>query len=286
MSISTTEFVQLRDIIADLCGIRLADDKRYLAEQRLEALLPLTPGCKWSDLSLHLRQGTLPGLKEKVIDLISTNETFFFRDEHPFETFRKVLLPKYVAELQAARSRYGSSAKILLWSAASSSGQEAYSLAMLIREYLEEVRPAGLSLQDFNIIGSDISDAILAKAKAGLYSDLEMRRGLTEARRQKHFQREGSGWRIQAPLRAMVQFRKMNLIKDPFPENCYSVVFCRNVLIYFDLAAKKSILAKLHRSMTASASLVLGASEGTFTISDSFATVNAANIVFHQKLAK
>lgn len=284
MSISTTDFVQLRNIIADLCGIQLADDKQYLAEQRLEALLPLTRENTWSDLCLHLRQGDIPGLKEKVIDAISTNETFFFRDEHPFEAFRKELLPKTIAEHQEAKSRYGSSSKILIWSAASSSGQEAFSLAMLISEYLEEKRPTGLNLLDFEIVGTDISDAILAKARSGLYSEVELRRGISELRRQKHFKPEGPAWRIQPALQSIVKFRKMNLIKDSFPENCYSIVFCRNVLIYFDLDVKKNILAKIYRALTARGTLVLGASESTFMLSNSFQSVNAAGSIFYHKL--
>jgi chemotaxis protein methyltransferase CheR len=189
---------------------------------------------------------------------MTTNETFFFRDEKPFAHVRTQALPR----LHAARP---AGARLRIWSAAASAGQEAYSLAMIVAE-----QRASLGTRVVEILGTDIAREQLARARQGLYTQFEVQRGLPMQMLVKHFRKDGANWRISDALRAAVQFREFNLLSDPRPLGQFDIVFCRNVLIYFDPPTKAKVLAAIAGCLAPDGVLFLGGAETVLGISDRF----------------
>ncbi len=282
---NTEEYKTITRYVYDVCGITLGEDKQYLISQRLTSVAEEF-GCKaLSSFAalLQVRRND-SSLREKVVVAITTNETSFFRDSQPFKDFSKVVLPQ-LTTLAAERKkripvRRGS--KISIWSAASSTGQEAYTLAMQINDYLGAGR-AGVLPEDFLITGTDISSDVLAKAMAGEFSEIEVGRGLEVAQLQRHFEQIGKNWVVKPHLRDLVEFRQLNLMQKFTHLGSFDVVFCRNVLIYFDLETKRKILSQIYNMLAPDGILVLGVSENTYTISDKFESFNCGKSVFYKK---
>ena len=197
-------------------------------------------------------------LLREVTEAMTTNESFFFRDMKPFDQFRTIVLP-HMLQARAARKSFR------IWSAACSSGQEAYSLAMILKE--EAAKLAGWKIE---IVGTDISQEVLEKAKAGLYSQFEVQRGLPIQLLVKYFKKNNEMWQIDPAIRAMVQYREYNLLHDVKPLGQFDVVFCRNVLIYFDQPTKTRVLDNVSRLMPDDGFLYLGGAETVLGISDKF----------------
>jgi len=192
---------------------------------------------------------------------MTTNETFFFRDKTPFENFRSVVLPALLGSRRASRT-------IRIWSAAASTGQEPYSLAMALKEVEDSV--AGWRIE---IIATDLASGVLAKAQAGIYSQFEVQRGLPIQLLIKYFTKVGDMWQIAPEIRAMVKFKQLNLLADFSALGTFDLIFCRNVLIYFDQETKISLLNRLGRITASDGYLVLGAAETVVGLTDSFRTV-------------
>lgn len=244
-----SDFSYLRTLLQEKSGIALGSDKLYLAESRL-SILCRRRGMECVDgLMRQLRLGRDAELEIAVVDAMTTNETLFFRDYKPFDLFRDVILPEHLAANASRRS-------LRIWCAAVSSGQEAYSLAMILEEMA--ARLAGWRIE---ILGTDISGEILEKARAGVYSQFEVQRGLPIQMLLKHFTQNGDKWRISDRLRAMVTFRHHNLLESSDGFGQFDVIFCRNVLIYFDQQTKTRVLARLARSLSPQGRLLLGATE-------------------------
>lgn len=236
-------------------GLVLGPDKAYLVESRLgplarrsgfAAIEPLVDAMMRGDRAIHT----------EVCEALATHETFFFRDKTPFELFRQVIAPALLA------ARAGRALKI--WCAAASSGQEPYSLAMLLDE-------AGGPAAD--ILATDMSAAVLEKAKAGLYSQFEVQRGLSIQRLIRHFDQAGEAWRVKAHLRQAVRFEQSNLLDDFARLAPMDVIFCRNVLIYFDVETKSKILDRLAAALAPDGYLLLGAAETVIGLSDALRPV-------------
>ena len=242
------QFERLAQVIHSRSGLVLGPDKLYLLQARLTPLLA-TAGLPDLD-ALADRVCAAPDgpLGKSVVEALTTNETLFFRDGHPFEDLARVL-----PRLAAAR---GPGTPLRIWSAASSFGQEAYSIAIVA----SELRGA-LGDRRVEIVGTDIAQAALERARAGLYTDFEVQRGLSPARRSAHFQRVGAQWQVSATLRATVEFRPFNLLGDLRGLGRFDVVFCRNVLIYFDRETKRRVLAAMARQMAPDGTLYLGGTE-------------------------
>lgn len=240
-------------------GIVLGTDKGYLLESRL---LPVAIKYGHKDLDglIHcLRLAPRGPLLDDVIDAMTTNESFFFRDGKPFDIFRSKFLPEIL-------ERRASTRQLRIWCAAGSTGQEPYSLAMLLQE--EEKRLAGWNIR---ILATDISNEALRRAQSGLYTHFEVQRGLSIQRLIKFFDKQpGDLWQIKPDLRAMVQFRPFNLLHDPRTLGQFDVVFCRNVLIYFDQPTKTRVLDAIGSVMNKDSILVLGGAETVFGISTRF----------------
>jgi chemotaxis protein methyltransferase CheR len=245
-------------MLKERSGLVIGRDKAYLLESRLMPLARKRGLKSLEDLVTTMRSSRDEGLMRDVTEAMTTNESFFFRDIKPFDQFRDVVLPQMM-QLRASKRQ------IRIWSAACSSGQEAYSLAMMLRENAAKL--AGWRIE---IVGTDISIEMLEKAKAGLYSQFEVQRGLPIQLLVKYFQKKDESWQIDSALRAMVQFREYNLLHDLRQLGQFDIVFCRNVLIYFDQGTKGRVLDSISRQMPDDGILYLGGAETVLGISDRF----------------
>jgi chemotaxis protein methyltransferase CheR len=253
------EFDYLRDMLKARSGLVLGDEKRYLLESRLMPVAREIGLESLSGLVSNLKTDDSDELREKITQAMTINESFFFRDKSPFENFKNIMAPALLASSRAA------SRNMRIWCAASSTGQEPYSLAILIKEMSSQF--AGWNIQ---IIGTDLSEEVLEKAKSGLYSQFEVQRGLPVQLMVKYFQQTGSMWQIDSSIRSMVTYKHFNLLEDYAPLGMFDVIFCRNVLIYFDAPTKSDMLGRMAKRMRPDGYLVLGAAETVIGISEEF----------------
>jgi len=259
--VNSTTFEIIAELLRARSGLELGTDKQYLFESRLAPLLRENQIPNLDALANRLCKPSAENLISRVVELMTTNETQFFRDRSPFIFLRSALL-----ELHAERPK---NAKIRIWSAATASGQEAYSIAMTIAEMPE------LKDCEIEILGTDISSAQIARAQEGLYSQFEIQRGLPMQMLAKYFRKEQTGWRVIEPLRKMVEFRRWNLLEDLKPLGLFDIVFCRNVLLYFAPKTKQQVLEAIARQMAPDGVLFLGGSETVIGITDRFAVRKA-----------
>ncbi|RTM07124.1 MAG: protein-glutamate O-methyltransferase CheR [Bradyrhizobiaceae bacterium] len=252
-----TEYEYLRKFLKDNSGLDLSADKQYLIESRL---LPLARKAGLSGIAelVQKLQGGARQLITDVVEAMTTNETFFFRDKVPFDHFRDHIMPEIIKARAAKRS-------VRIWCAAGSTGQEPYSLAMCLKEM-----SAALTGWRIEIIATDLSHEVLEKAKAGIYSQFEVQRGLPIQMLVKYFKQTGETWQVNPELRAMIQHRQLNLLHDFSQLGTFDVIFCRNVLIYFDQDTKISIFNRLARQIEPDGFLVLGAAETVVGLTDTF----------------
>ncbi len=257
-------------LVRQRSAIELEASKAYLIEARLTPVARRAGFASMIDLVESLRARPSAALQEQIVEAMTTNETSFFRDAHPFEALRTTIVPSLLKTNAARRS-------LNIWSAACSTGQEAYSIAMLLREHF-----ADLATWNVRILGTDLSDEVLGKASAGRFSQLEINRGLPAALLAKYFRREGMQWELVPAVRAWATFTKLNLI-EPWPAMPkMDVVFLRNVLIYFSPDTKRLILEKIRKVMAPHAVLFLGAAETTMGLDASFERVQVNNAVFYR----
>ena len=258
-SISPIDFATIAEVVHRRSGIVLGADKAYLVEARLEPILRRRGLPSLGALSARLRQRADDDLACDVIDAMTTNETLFFRDTRPFEHLRTHALPM----LQASRP----GRPLRIWSAASSSGQETYSIALSVLDAPRGSRPV-------QILGTDISDEQIARARRGVYSEFEVSRGLAPDTLARHFTRGPGTWQISDAIRRMVEFRVWNLMDDAGPLGSFDVVFCRNVLFYFDVETKRRVLKTIAERLLPGGLLYLGGAETIYGVSDRFAPVS------------
>jgi chemotaxis protein methyltransferase CheR len=248
----------------------VGEDKAYLVRHRL-APVARAAGCRsFEELARKLRGPDGAALHDPIVEAITTPETSFFRDERPFEAFRRELLPR----LGEAARRGG---RVRLWCAAAATGQEAYSLAMLADEH------AGAGAAGFTILATDISERVLEKARAAAYTAREVAQGLTPGRLARHFERRGEAWVVRERVRRLVEFRRVNLMGPLGALGTFDAVFCRNVLIYFDVAARRGVCRRLHAALNPGGWLVLGAAENLYGVSDQFEAVRFADALVYRK---
>jgi chemotaxis protein methyltransferase CheR len=255
------DFDYLRKLLHERSGLMLSAEKQYLAESRLLPVARRHGLTTLSELIAKLKVRSASALGIEVVEAMTTNETFFFRDKMPFEHFRQTMMPALIA----ARAR---EKRIRIWCAAASTGQEPYSLAMVLHEM-----SAALSGFRIDIVATDLSGDVLERAKVGIYSQFEVQRGLPIQNLVKFFSQIGDGWQISSEIRAMAQFRTLNLLNDFSPLGTFDIVFCRNVLIYFDQATKIGVFDRIAKQMPDDGYLVLGAAETTVGLTDGFKPV-------------
>lgn len=254
MTISMSDFVFVRTLLNERTAIVLDDDRSYFVDHRLSPVARESGFTDVEQLISQLRRNGDKKLESDVIDALTTNETSWLRDVEPFQVLMKVLLP----ELMAAR---GGSRRLAFWSAGCATGQEPYSLAMMLEDILP---PIGW---DYVIVATDISRTALARAESGVFRQMEVNRGLPASLLVRHFERAGVNWRISPYLRSRVMFKRHNLVLDPPPLTRADVVLMRNVLIYFDVATRRHVLDRVRPNMAPDGVLLLGSAESTLGLS-------------------
>lgn len=265
---NSQDFQLFCDIVKTRSGLVLSEEKVYLLESRLTPLARRRGLDSLEALAAEVRRTNDERLLTDITEAMTTNETFFFRDIRPFDTFRDVVLPQLLKARATTKT-------LRIWAAACSTGQEPYSLAMLLKE--EAAKMAGWRVE---ILATDISTEVLEKAKAGLYSQFEVQRGLPIQLLMKHFQQVGEMWQIDSSIRAMVKFQQRNLLDDFSSLGRFDVIFCRNVLIYFDQATKSQTLNRIYDVLAPDGALFLGGAETVLGICDRFKPVDGQRGVY------
>jgi chemotaxis protein methyltransferase CheR len=272
-------FDALRRGIRELCGLVISDEKKYLIQFRLEPVA-VSIGCRsFEELSRKFSCGDRE-VKERVIEAVTTGETSFFRDQHPFEAFRRHLLP--LAE-EALRRRSGSGPGVRIWCVGVSTGQEPYSVAMAILDHLAAERRPGVSQAGFSILATDVSGRALAVAAAGKYARRELERGLTPDQISRFFEEREGSWAIRKPVVKLVEFRVLNLVGTLPTLGAFDVIFCRNVLIYFDEETRCRIVRSFHTHLHEGGWLILGSAESLYGTSDLFEPVRHGQTLLYRK---
>jgi chemotaxis protein methyltransferase CheR len=270
MPISTTEFNFIRNLVRERSAIVLEPGKEYLVESRLASVARGEGYACLEHFLAELRSKPTQRMHRQVVEAMTTNETSFFRDVHPFDALRQAVVPELLQRRAAER-------RLTIWCAACSSGQEPYSIAMTLRDHCP-----GLAGWTVRIVATDLSAEMLERGRRGRYGQVEMNRGLPAPMLVKHFKKDGLEWEISDELRRMVEFRELNLAESwpalPAPD----VVFLRNVLIYFDVETKRSILSRVRRLMRPDGYLFLGGAETTMNLDDAFQRVQVGKAVCYR----
>jgi chemotaxis protein methyltransferase CheR len=259
---TSADFAVIAAFLKERSGLIISQDKTYLLETRLAAILREHNLAGLPALAGLLRQAGASAVKNKVVDAMTTNETSFFRDSHPFDTMRQSVIPGLI-ERRAATTR-----SLRIWSAACSTGQEPYSLAMMLKDNFPIL--AGWKVE---IVATDLSPTVLDRAREGLYSTFEVQRGLPIQMLIRHFDQQEPYWRIKREIRQTVSFRPLNLLEDFASLGQFDIVLCRNVLIYFDQPTKARILKDITRRIAPDGALLLGGAESVFGICDTLAAL-------------
>ncbi|MDJ0718024.1 MAG: protein-glutamate O-methyltransferase CheR [Prochloraceae cyanobacterium] len=261
MPIKDRDFQYIRTLVRSRTGVVLTEDKTYLVESRLAFLVKEAGVSSLEKLLVKLQSESFSTLHQHVIEAMMTTETLFFRDIEPFEALKEFLLPELIEKRQSQRN-------LNIWSAACSSGQEPYSIAMLIREKFPQLASWKISL-----IASDISSKMLDLARTGCYNQHQISRGLPVELVDKYFHRLGTEWQIDRQIRHMVEFHQFNILETWPLLPAMDIIFLRNVLIYFDVSTKKEILAKVRQLLRPDGYLFLGGGETTINLDDGFEPV-------------
>ncbi len=269
-TITTEDYQSFRKFLEDACGIVLGDNKQYLVTSRLTKLISDNEIDSFSTLMQRMKADGK--LRNRIMDAMTTNETSWFRDIYPFDIFKEKLLP----ELIKTQPR-----TIRIWSAACSTGQEPYSLSMMVQEYLQS-KPGSLSTNAVQIIGTDISPSVLAVAKSGVYEGVAVSRGLPQERKARFFRETGAGWEVSVDIKKRVSFRELNLMQNYTLLGRFDIIYCRNVLIYFSTELKRDILARMAKCLNPGGFLVLGGSESITNYSNEFDLIRWRNGVIYQ----
>ena len=270
MSLAAVDFDYLRELVKTHSAIVIDAGKEYLAEARLAPLVSEQQCTSLQELLSRLRKQPFNGLHRKVLDAMTNNETWFFRDANPFHALTSLVIPELMKRRESER-------RIFIWSAACSSGQEPYSVAMTIRE---NFTVPGWS---FSILGTDFCTTVLERARIGLFRQMEVNRGLPARLLTKYFVQQGLHWQLKPEILAMVTFRYLNLVQphSDMPSSA-DVVFLRNVMIYFDVATRRQILARIRKLLRPEGYLFLGCAETTLNLDDGFQRVQSGTSVYYR----
>ena len=252
LSMNPADFQFIAKLVVDKSGISIGNDKDYLVETRLPKVARRHNLASIEELVQKVRISPSSQIALDVIEAMTTNESLFFRDQKPFDQLKRIILPKFAGR------------KINVWSAASSTGQEAYSTAITFEEN---------GFKNYSILGTDISPSVVDKAKEGKYSQFEVQRGLPIMLLVKYFEQNGTDWQVKNNLKQNINFRNFNLMDSYSALGRFDIVFCRNVLIYFEKETKRQVLEKIHQLMPKDGYLFLGSSETVFDITDKFRPV-------------
>lgn len=265
-----------RKYLQTLSGIHLDRGKSYLLETRLAGLLEEQNCASFTELYHRARNVHETDLRQQIIDRICTNETLFFRDSRPFELLQHKILPDLIDKRTAAASGFFPT-PIRIWSAACSTGQEVYSIAIVLRELLGDLKGYRIRL-----MGTDLSNTAIDRASRGEYNQFEIKRGMPEDKLEKYFTFNGSTWKIKDEIRAMVAFQKINLLKPLRNLGMFDIVFCRNVGVYFNTDDRKTLFANIRNVMEKDGYLIIGSTESLMNVDAQFESKRYLRSVFYQ----
>ncbi len=274
--------------VFDICGIVLGDDKEYLVEQRLKPILGEIDCGSFSDLAVKINSKMVSFLaRQQILDAMTTNETSFFRDKFMYDTFRDIIMPEMFerARQRKNRSPQRRGAKVNMWSVATSTGQEPYSMAMIISDAIKEKGMGSIAMEDFDILGTDICSRVLARAVEGVYGQFEVARGLTPEILDKHFIKEKDYYVINDNLRKIIEYKNFNIHENFTQLGSFDVIFCRNILIYFTEEAKRKILSQLFEVLAPNGYLLLGSTENMYNLNDDFTIERFGPTAVYRKMA-
>ncbi len=280
LTISQQEFDLFRGYVEKHCSISLGDDKKYLLESRLTKLVVENACSNFSEFYRKVSTSTDSGLRDKIVDAMTTNETLWFRDGTPWIAFLECILPEL-----AARAKTAPASRFRVWSAAASTGQECYTISMLIDDYCTRNKLCGLSPDMFEILGTDISPSALFIAMAGRYDRISMNRGFTgdwERFKTAYFTKKGPISMINPDIKRRVQFKRFNLQDDFSPLGRFDIVFLRNVAIYFSAEFKRDLFSRVRRAMTPDGVFFLGSTESLTGYSEEFKPGQHGKAVFYR----
>lgn len=274
MSANSDTLSYLRDLVYKRSAIVIEPSKDYLFEARLGGIARDEGLTSLDGLVMRLREKVDSPTHTRVVEAMTTNETSFFRDIHPFETLKSTVIPAMIRARATSRA-------LNIWCGAASTGQEPYTIAMVLRESFPEL--ASWSVQ---ITATDLNETVLARAREGVYKQLEVNRGLPAPMLVKYFERAGADWRIKSDLRKLVEYRQLNLLGNWPLRTRPDIVFLRNVLIYFDVETKRTILRRVREQLRPDGALFLGGAETTVNIDDAFEPVRAGSSVYYRPVTK
>jgi chemotaxis protein methyltransferase CheR len=275
IKIEPNELKLISQYIQSITGIYLDQSKSYLFETRLSSIAEAQDCKSYQELYNKARQEPSRKIEKEIVDAITTNETLFFRDKGPFELLQHKILPEMI---DARSTKSALKPRIKIWSAASSTGQELYSIAIVIKELLKDSAD-----YSFTLTGTDISDAAVTQASYGKYNRFEIERGLDKRYLQKYFSLFGDSWKINDEIRAMVNFKKLNLMQPFTSLGKFDIIFCRNVAIYFTFEDRKKLFNKLADSLADDGYLVIGSTESLTGVCPRFVPKRHLRSIFYQK---
>ena len=273
--IQPNELSGVTQYIHEISGIFLDKSKSYLLESRLTSVIKENNCKNYSELITKAKRDPSKKIERQIIDAISTNETLFFRDKAPFELLKNKLLPEII-DAREAKSKLPP--RIRIWSAASSTGQELYSIAITIRELL-----GPNSKYNFHLLGTDISNNAIRQASYGKYNKFEIDRGLGQMELRKYFTNLGDSWKIKDEIRAMVKFQKFNLMQPFTALGKFDIIFCRNVAIYFSLPDRIKLFDKIYNSLEDDGFLIIGSTESLSGVTTKFVPRRHLRSIFYEK---
>ncbi|NCC50996.1 MAG: protein-glutamate O-methyltransferase CheR [Spartobacteria bacterium] len=278
MNISQVEFDLLRGYIQEHCGILVGDEKSYLIESRL-AQLVVENGCTdFRQFYQKAKNDTAGTLRDKIIDAMTTNETLWFRDGGPWALLREVILPEFIETLASGKKH-----RIRIWSAACSTGQEPYSIAMLLEDILSTPAGHGVRAEQFEIMATDISPSALFLAISGRYNQIAISRGLDQAHRDRYFEKKGAVWELKQTIRKRISFKQFNLQHSLAPLGSFDMVLCRNVAIYFSSDFKKDLFARIANVLHSTEGyLLMGSTESLIGYTDAFNMLDKRGVIYYK----
>jgi len=276
IKVATDDIKAISKYILDISGIDLNEGKAYLIETRLGGLIKEYECSSYRDLCSKAKTDSNKSIENKIIDAISTNETLFFRDSGPFEVLQHKILPDLI-DRRTEKSSGRLPIPIRIWSAACSTGQEVYSIAIVLKELLPD-----LNKYNIKLLGTDISDSAIKQASYGTYNKFEIERGLSKEKLQKYFIPNGGNWKISDELRAMVSFTKRNILESFMGLGKLDIIFCRNVAIYFDLEERKKLFENIASVLEPDGFLIIGSTESLTGICPIFEPKRYLKTIYYQ----
>ena len=283
MDVSPQEFRDVQTLVRTLCGLILTDDKTYLVRTRLESVVQAHKCATFAEYLGRLQQSNANAMRDELVEALTTGETSFNRDGHLFEEFRQRMLPAMAETIRRRREALYPVPVARIWSAGCSTGQEPYSLAMAIHDLITSNPQSGLRVEQLPILATDVSARSLNTAKVGRYTERELDRGIPPEQRQKYFHREHEFWVVNDELKRSIDFRRMNFVEPVNHLGPFEVIFCRNVLIYFDAATRQRLCTQFHSLLAPGGLLVLGAAESLYGLNTPFVSEAIGGTTVYRK---